>query len=210
MKNTKHFSLDRNDRNDFIKKYIGYGNIVKTFTVDRGHKNGAEWHTVTSTGLIIVQNARTHRLVTILIARPNQIKRLYENKGLTAPGYLMDLARKHQEYGYNNLQLAGGRPLTILNKYIIIKISNKERYLKMEKVLIIRTTENTWEEIQYDSSFSGCSYNNEIDFDTNEVIGAICTTTPEYHTNVLRGKYDIEPTEISVETFYHIGYDSLL
>lgn len=103
MKNTKHFSLDRNDRNDFIKKYIGYGNIIKTFTVDRGHKDGAEWHTVTSTGLIIVQNARTHRLVTILIARPNQIKRLYENKGLTAPGYLMDLARKHQEYGYNNL-----------------------------------------------------------------------------------------------------------
>lgn len=101
--NTKHFSLDRNDRNDFIKKYIGYGNVVKTFTVDRGHKNGAEWHTVTSTGLIIVQNAHTHRLVTILIARPNQIKRLYENKGLTAPGYLIDLARKHQEYGYNNL-----------------------------------------------------------------------------------------------------------
>lgn len=100
MEYTKHFTLDRQARNDLIHE-IGLGTEIKVFKVDRGHPNGPELHTVTSTALILIFNARTKKLVTILIARPQQIRRLYENSGLAAPQELLDLALAHTKKGYN-------------------------------------------------------------------------------------------------------------
>ena len=57
---------------------------------------GAELHTITSTGIIIIRNQKTNKMVTKLIARPNQIKRYgIEDKKL------IEIARKHQTLGYN-------------------------------------------------------------------------------------------------------------
>ena len=94
---TQHFIKDRQERLNFIKENIGYGEKVASFYWDRGHQNGAEIHTVTSTGLIIIKNYRTKNIVTVLIARPNQIKRLYGDTAV--PQYLIDLAVEHQIKG---------------------------------------------------------------------------------------------------------------
>ena len=52
--------------------------------------------TVTDTGIIIIRNERTHKMVTKLIARPNQIKRYgIERKDV------IEIAREHQTLGYN-------------------------------------------------------------------------------------------------------------
>ena len=101
---TNHYKNKRYKREKFIQKYIyGDGNVIDSFIVDRGHKNGLERHDVTDTGLIIVYNAVSQKLVTKLIARPKQLKRLYESVGKNAPRYLLDLAYWHNTLHYNEI-----------------------------------------------------------------------------------------------------------
>jgi hypothetical protein len=77
-------------------KEIGIGKEIATFRVDKGHPNGAELHTVTTNGIIVIRNERTNKMITKLIARPNQIKRYgIEDKKV------IEIARKHQTLGYN-------------------------------------------------------------------------------------------------------------
>lgn len=92
---SKHYTDDRKVREELIKK-IGFGNEIGTFRVDKGHPKGAELHTVTDTGIIIIRNERTHKMVTKLIARPNQIKRYGINRK-----DVIEIAREHQALGYN-------------------------------------------------------------------------------------------------------------
>lgn len=94
---SKHWREDRQRRSHIIAQ-IEMGQIIKEVTVDRGHKNGPEVHKVTSTGLVLVYNKRTGIMVTILIARPNQIKRYFnENE---APQKVINLAIEHTKAGY--------------------------------------------------------------------------------------------------------------
>ena len=92
---SKHYNRDRVLREKLIKE-IGLGKEIMTVRVDKGHPMGAELHTITSNGIIIIRNERTNKMVTKLIARPNQIKRYgIEDKKV------IEIARKHQILGYN-------------------------------------------------------------------------------------------------------------
>ena len=92
---------ERKERNNLIEDVIGMGNPIRTFKWDKGHPNGPELHTITDTGIIIIQNERTKKLVTTLIARPGQIYRYYINENEVPPKFLMDIAREHTKAGYN-------------------------------------------------------------------------------------------------------------
>lgn len=94
---SRHWREDRQRRSHIIAQ-IGMGQIIKQVTVDRGHKNGPEVHKVTSTGLVLVYNKRTGIMVTILIARPNQIKRYFDEN--EAPQEVINLAIEHTKAGY--------------------------------------------------------------------------------------------------------------
>lgn len=98
--NTKHYTNDRQTRENLINTIIGEGEEFKTFKVDRGHRNGAELHTITTTGIIIIRNARTKKVVTKLIARPGQIKRYFETI-TEAVQRIIELAILHTRLGYN-------------------------------------------------------------------------------------------------------------
>ena len=87
--NSKHYSQDREAREAIIRK-IGQGEVVASFRVDRGHRNGAEIHKITNTGIILIYNERTGKMVTKLIARVGQIKRYYKDR--KAPRYLIEKA----------------------------------------------------------------------------------------------------------------------
>ena len=95
---SRHWETERQYRELIIKK-IGLGKVAGQFVVDRGHKNGAEVHIITTTAIILVYNARTKKLVTKLIARPAQIKRYYPNGDY--PQEIVDLAYEHTKLGYN-------------------------------------------------------------------------------------------------------------
>lgn len=104
--NTKHYKNQRYGREKFISECIGDGYIVDGFVVDKGHPNGVEVHSITDNAIIIVHNYRTGKLVTKLLARPQQIKRYYESTGRKPPPEYEDilkLARQHNILGYNNI-----------------------------------------------------------------------------------------------------------
>ena len=98
---TIHYAQTKTSRYNLINSVIGWGETVRSFTYDRGHPNGPEIHTVTSTGIIIVRNQRTNKLITLLIARPHQITRLYNLSGESAPATLLNIAYQHWLAGYN-------------------------------------------------------------------------------------------------------------
>ena len=99
---SKHYKNQRNKREKLIEDRLnGDGNIVDTFIIDKGHKDGVERHCITENGIIIIYNAVTNKLVTKLIAREGQIRRYYEGTNKDPPLYLIDLARWHEEMGYN-------------------------------------------------------------------------------------------------------------
>lgn len=99
---SKHYDKQRNQRQRLINKYInGDGNVIDSFVVDKGHKDGVEIHSITDTGLIIIHNQHTGKLVTKLIARPEQIKRYYKDSDKHPPKWLLSLAEWHKSLGYN-------------------------------------------------------------------------------------------------------------
>lgn len=102
---SKHYQNQRYKREKFIEEYLhGDGNIVDGFIVDKGHSNGAEIHSLTDEGIIIVHNYNTGALVTKLIAREDQIKRYYKVAGRTPPQdykHILELARWHEGLCYN-------------------------------------------------------------------------------------------------------------
>lgn len=102
MLKTKHWD-ERQKRLEFVKKNIGYGQTLAEFIVDKGHHNGLEVHKVTSTGITVISNLKTGKLVTALISRPKQIERLYTANNMTAPEGLLKIAKHHEGKGWNEI-----------------------------------------------------------------------------------------------------------
>ena len=73
--------------------------VVKIAVVNKGHKNGNEIHVIFNNGIIKVYNARTHKFITVLIARVPQIER-YKIKVTKAMRKKINL---HIKQGYNNI-----------------------------------------------------------------------------------------------------------
>ena len=102
---SKHYASKRSEREKFIED-LGEGHIIDGFIVDKGHPHGAECHSITDNGIIIVHNLMSGKLVTKLLARPNQIKRYYEHTGRHPPPEyesILELALQHQILGYHNI-----------------------------------------------------------------------------------------------------------
>ena len=101
---TNHYKNKRYKREKFINRHLnGDGKVIDSFIVDKGHKDGLERHDITDTGLIIVYNLESQKLVTKLIARPQQIKRYYSDTGREPPRWLLDLCYWHNSLNYNNV-----------------------------------------------------------------------------------------------------------
>ena len=102
MEVSRHYKKQRYKREKFINKYCnGDGEIIDEFIVDKGHKNGLERHCITNTGIIIIYNVESGKLVSKLIARVGQIKRYYYGTGREPPKSLLKLAEWHESLGYN-------------------------------------------------------------------------------------------------------------
>lgn len=98
-----HYRTERQERHAFIQEHIGEGNIIDSFVVDRGHPGGAEIHSVTDTAIIIIYNQRTNKIITELIARPEQLRRLYRSENREVPREILSLAYKHNIASYNEI-----------------------------------------------------------------------------------------------------------
>jgi len=101
MPTSFHYEQYRKEREKFIKAHeYDKGKTIACFRVVKGEGIPPQIHVVTSTGLIIVKDMRG-RVITKMIARPEQIKRLYRDVGLEPPEEVMMLAYLHNVNGYN-------------------------------------------------------------------------------------------------------------
>lgn len=98
-----HYSTERQERHAFIQEYIGEGNIIDSFVVNRGHPGGDEIHSVTDTAIIIIRNQKTNKVITELIARPEQLRRLYRSENREVPKRVLSLAYKHNIASCNEI-----------------------------------------------------------------------------------------------------------
>ena len=73
--------------------------VIKIAVVNKGHKNGNEIHVVFNNGIIKVYNARTHKFITVLIARVPQVER-YKIKVTKT---MRNKIKSHIAKGYNNI-----------------------------------------------------------------------------------------------------------
>lgn len=99
---SNHYKNKRYKREKFINKYLnGDGKVINSFIIDNGHPKGIERHEITENGIILIFNHHSNLLVSKLIARPQQIKRYYNDIGKTPPIWLMYLAQWHKSLHYN-------------------------------------------------------------------------------------------------------------
>lgn len=100
---SQHYSTSREARNEFISSTFGNGTLIDSFIVDRGHAKGAEIHEVYDTGVIEIRNALTKKLITKIIARPEQLRKLYGQNNQQPPKWLLNKAYKNNFKRYNDI-----------------------------------------------------------------------------------------------------------
>ena len=96
---TKHYSNDRIARKELINHLGGIGiGLYSWLVID--NKNRQQTHTLTNNGMIVISNLK-NEIVTILIARPNQIRRYFEElpKGLER---MVEEAMKRKKFNFND------------------------------------------------------------------------------------------------------------
>lgn len=89
VRESGHFHDERQSRLACIHRNVGFGHVVRQCIVDTGHPAGYEAHVLTSTGVVMVFNVRTKKLVTMLVARHGQVERYYRPFGEKVPEELM-------------------------------------------------------------------------------------------------------------------------
>ena len=74
--------------------------VLKIAVVNKGHANGSEIHIIYNNGVVKVYNERTHKFITVLIARVPQIER-YNVKVTKA---MRKKIESHIANGYNHIE----------------------------------------------------------------------------------------------------------
>ena len=104
---TKHLQ----ERSERIKKYSDMqllsDRVISCFKVDKKHVNGEELHAINEKGLIYVYNFKSRKLITILHARSEQIKRYYDIAKIKTPqnvyGIMQEVNERNKKYNLNNV-----------------------------------------------------------------------------------------------------------
>ena len=90
---TLHMLRDRRERIEMLARNgVAICIVCAGFLVDNNHRDGLEEHYITNTGLIIVRNHNTNKLVTVFAARPKQIERYYVAMGHVPPSRVLQVA----------------------------------------------------------------------------------------------------------------------
>lgn len=74
---------------------------AEAFWVDKKHKKGPEIHVVCKDATILIFNANSKKLCTILFGRPGQVERYYKACNMEVPEYMMEWAMENQRTGKN-------------------------------------------------------------------------------------------------------------
>ena len=100
-RNTSH-ALNRSKRLQVAERLIieESAKVIRIAIVNKGHQNGQEIHVIYNNGIVKVYNARTHKFITVLIARVPQVER-YKIKVTKTMRKKINL---HIKQGYNHIE----------------------------------------------------------------------------------------------------------
>lgn len=97
--------IEHKSRLNAYKELLSF-TFVDSFQVDKSHPNGDEIHAINENGLIYVYNEKSKNLITILHARPAQLKRYYDSLSLIIPDNIADMmilnSIRNKEFNLNN------------------------------------------------------------------------------------------------------------
>lgn len=99
--NTSH-ALKRSKRLQVAERLIieESAKVIKIAVVNKGHENGNEIHIIYNNGIIKVYNERTHKFITVLIARVPQIERY----NIKVTKTMRNKVKSHVANGYNQIE----------------------------------------------------------------------------------------------------------
>ena len=99
--NTSHIA-NRSKRLQIAERLIinESAKVIRIAIVNKGHENGHEIHIVYNNGIVKIYNERTHKFITVLIARVPQIER-YKIKVTRTMRKKINL---HIKQGYNYIE----------------------------------------------------------------------------------------------------------
>ena len=92
--NTIHY-INRIERLK-VYKHLLSDEMIQCFVVDTDHRNGLEIHCINEYGLIYIYNKLSLRLITILHPRPKQLKRYYQQLGLTISKEIKEIIKENK------------------------------------------------------------------------------------------------------------------
>lgn len=106
-KNTKHLDDSRKKRMELAINLNEKSDVDKIFVVDKNHPDGEELHIITKNGIIFILNKNKfennlNSFITVLIARENQVKRLYDDCHLKVDNDILLKCKEYEKKGYNN------------------------------------------------------------------------------------------------------------
>ena len=98
---TQHFAEQRSKREKFIIDNIGLGEDYDTFEEISPKYGNKVLHIITDTGIYkIVTADEEAKLITMWVARPQQLKDLYKKHHAQLPKWLLQKAIDHKQMGY--------------------------------------------------------------------------------------------------------------
>lgn len=91
-------AIERTDRmSAYDELDLTDGVVLEAFEVDRQHKDGNEVHVITSAGMINIYNLNSKRFITVLGARPGQIRRYFLELGISWSPEIQKVIKKAVE-----------------------------------------------------------------------------------------------------------------
>lgn len=88
---------ERKQRAEIYEDILSSSTVAAGYLVDRGHKHGPEAHIIYNNSTIEIYNRETKRYITIIAARPGQLKRYFGD------GAWQDWQRKLYNKAYYNV-----------------------------------------------------------------------------------------------------------